>query len=720
MTMTSRLLLALFANVGLLSGQVLAQSASNPSHGGNDAPTLAPVNVSAPALSYNAPSASVGGKIALPPKEIPQSISVLTRQQMDDQDMVSITEAMKQTTGVNVIANDTLNNQYYVRGYGLGVMYDGVSSFNGMTPSHQFDLAAYEQIEVLRGPSGLLRGSGEPGGVVNFVKKRPKDQFAFSWEASTGSWHNNRLQGDLSGPLNADKTLRGRLVIADEDRQYFYDHTHGKKWLGMGVLEYLPTPDTTLSLSFTAEDQHVKAPWSGLPAYTNRVDPNNGVYPLLNVAPSTFNMPDWGSSLYHTEETSAAIEHRFANQWLGKAQINHRSQRGNWKYPYTYSSIDPVSNRLQYRSLRGDNLYTRDGLDIYANGPLELFGRRHNLLLGFNSEVYDSTGKSATGPIINNVLWGDVSAVSEPALPYTSGSQSRTAQSGLYAQARLSLAEPLTLVLGGRSSTFSAKTRSISPSASSTWAQGAKADHQFTPYAALLFDLSPQIKLYGSYADIFVPQTQQKADGSTLDPRTGKQFELGTKAELFNGRLAASLAVFDIRDKNRAYADPAYPSANFYLNAGEIESKGWEAEASGRLLPGLDIIAGYTNLTTNYLSDRTNQGKTYSIASPRHQLKLWGNYHFAGNGPLAGVSAGLGILAQSETQSTRGWRDQLLEGGYAVVNGRIAYAIDKTYSLSLLVNNLFDRRYYETVGTPNNYNFYGEPRSFKLTLRATY
>jgi outer membrane receptor for ferric coprogen and ferric-rhodotorulic acid len=362
----------------------------------------------------------------------------------------------------------------------------------------------------------------------------------------------------------------------------------------------------------------------------------------------------------------------------------------------------------------------RDGIDLYANGPFDLFGRRHELVLGFNAELYSSKGRSARGTAINNVVFGDTRPLIEPELAYTSGSESRTTQSGFYSQARLSIADPLTLVLGARTTTFNAKTRAIAPSAATAWKQGAKADNEITPYGALLYDLTPGVKLYGSYADIFVPQTQLKADGGTLEPRTGKQYEIGSKVEFLEGKLGASLALFNIRDRNRAYADPAYPSANFYLNAGEIESRGWEVETTGSPLRGLDIVAGYTNLATRYLSDPSNQGKTFSIQSPRHLLKLWGNYRFATDSAWSGLSVGVGLLAQSRTQSTRSWRDQLLEGGHTVVNARLAYQIDKAHSLSLAIDNLFDRKYYETVGTPNIYNFYGEPRSFKLTLRAAY
>lgn len=683
------------------------------------AATLPLIEVTARAdAPYKAPAATVAGKLPLAPREIPNSISVLTRQQMDDQEMRGIAAAMEQIPGITVIANDTASHQYLARGYTLGVMYDGVTSYNGMTPSHQFDLPLYERIEVLRGPAGLLRGVGEPGGVVNLVRKRPMDTFAASWAASTGSWNNQRVEGDVTGPLNQDKTLRGRFVAASENRNYFYDQTRGDKWLAMTAIEYDLTPATTLAFSHSGQNHDVQAPWSGLPA--SSVPNANGRYPLLDMPRSTFNAPDWGHTLYHTAETATGIQHRFGNNWILKASYNHRLQRLYYKYAYTSSGVNPNTGQVNYSSLRGDYNYQRDGVDVFADGPFELFGRHHNLLLGFNSEIYNSTGKSGTGPTFANVVFGDLTGLAEPRIAYTAGSENTTTQRGLYSQARLSLADPLTLVLGGRTTTFKAKSRKLAPSAQTAWAEGAKADNEFTPYGGLLFDLNHQITLYSSYADIFVPQTQQKADGGTLEPRTGRQHEIGAKGEFLDGKLAASLAWFNLRDENRAYADPAYPTSSFYLNAGEVESKGWEMEIVGRALPGLDLSAGYTNLTTRYLKDRGNEGKTYSIQSPKHQLKLWGNYTFAATGTLAGFSAGLGLLAQSESQSSRGWRDEVVNTGYAIANGRIAYRIDKTYSLSLLVNNLFDRKYYASVGTPNIYNFYGEPRSFLLTLRAAY
>jgi len=218
-----------------------------------------------------------------------------------------------------------------------------------------------------------------------------------------------------------------------------------------------------------------------------------------------------------------------------------------------------------------------------------------------------------------------------------------------------------------------------------------------------------------------VPQTQQKTGGGVLDPRVGKQYEIGSKGEFLDGKLAASLALFNIRDKNRAYQDlVGDPSGNSYLNAGEVESKGWELEVSGKPVRGLDLIAGYTHLNTRYLSDPDNQGKTFSIQTPKDQLKFWGTYRFAGESQLAGFTVGLGMIAQGKAQSSRGWRDEVVNDAYVVFNGKIAYQIDRNYSLNLAINNLFNEKYYATVGTPNIYNFYGEPRSYMLTLRASY
>ncbi len=685
-----------------------------------DVPVMPEVVVKAPAVvRYKADKASLFGKKAVSLREIANSVSVVGKQQIEDQHMTTVADAMQQATGVTVIANDTLSNQYLIRGYNsVGVMYDGVTSYNGLSPSHQFDLPLYERLEVLRGPAGLLRGVGEPGGIVNLVKKKPQKDVAVSWEASVGSWNNHRLMGDVTGALNESGSVQGRLIASGEDRDYFYDHTHSKKWLVSGALRFELSPQTTIDISYTGQNQTVKNPWSGLPTYSTT--DSSGHYQLQKVSPSTFYAPDWGRTRYTTQELSAALEHTFTNEWTARLNVNHRVQDMYYKYAYTSSALNPLTNTLSYSSMRGDYEYTRDGWDLNVSGPMQLWGRKHDVLLGYTVDEYNSKGQSGRGPGYSGIRYGDVSRVPEPVINYSSGSESTTRQSGFYAQTRLHLSDAATLVLGGRTTTFLAKSHSIAPSAATDWKDGAKASNRVTPYAGLLYDLNQQITLYGSYADTFVPQTQQKADGSTLDPRVGSQYEIGAKGDFLDDKLGLSLAFFTIRDTNRAYADPAYPTSNFYLNAGEVESKGVELEVQGKVTSRFDITAGYTYMTTAYLSDRSNQGKTYSIQTPRNQFKLWGNYTFADTNWLKGVSAGAGVIAQSRAQSSRGWSDEVVNSGYVVANARIGYQVNKHYNVALNINNLFDTRYYASVGTPNIYNFYGEPRNVMLTIRGKY
>lgn len=664
---------------------------------------------------YKADAATVAGKVPLAPREVPNSLSVLTRQQMDDQELVTMSDALRQITGVTVIANDTTNDQVMARGYSLGAMYDGVPSYAGLTAVQQFDLAMYERVEVLRGPAGVLQGSGEPGGVVNMVRKRPGAVFALSGTLAAGSWNNYRSEVDVTGPLNADRSLRGRLVVSGQDREYFQDRTHTGKWLVFGTLEYDLQPATTLALSASIQNDNTTAPSSGLPLYTDAR--------LLDADRSTNVYPDWVNYHIRTEEVSASIEHRFDNRWVARAALNHRSQHSDSKDAWPGSGVDPLTGTFsRFNRSQSESDYDRDGLDLYLNGPFALLGRSHNLMLGFNVDRRKSASKSGSAPAVPNVVFGQPDSVPEASIRYTSGSETVTSQHGPYGQLRASLADPLTLVLGGRTTTFRTRSRNVSPSVPTDWSTGnARADNHFTPYGGLLLDVSRDVTLYGSYADIFVPQTQKKADGSVIDPRTGRQYELGAKGDFLDGRLGATLALFTLRDRNRAYRDPDYPASStpYYLASGEIESRGWEAELTGSPLRGLDLTAGYTRLMTRYVKDRSLEGKAYSIQTPSHQFKLWADYRFSEDS-LPGFSLGGGVQANSGSESSRGNRAVQGQGGYAVFNARAAFRLDRHFTVGVLVNNVFDRKYYASVGTSTAYNFYGEPRNVMLTLRGSY
>lgn len=651
----------------------------------------------------------VGGKDETAVRDIPQSVSVITQRRIQDQNLVSVIDALRQTTGVTIIANDSTQSQARSRGYSLGAWYDGIPAYNTLSGYQQLDLAVYDRVETLRGPAGLLSGSGDPGGVVNLVRKRAQADFTLSASATVGSWNNYRSEVDVTGALNADKTLRGRAVLVAQDNDYFYDKTHTRKWVGYGTLAWDMDRASTLTLSATAQDDKTQASSFGLPAWAS-----GG---LLRVPRNTNTIADWSRSDWNTQEYTAEFDRRFDNEWVFKSKLSYRPQDQYFKDGYPTAGVDATTQTLNYARRVRDYTYDRKALDLFATGPFTLLGRRHSLLLGYNRENLSTVYSGATAAAITAVPLNRTDLVPNFDIPFNLGGDTRTTQSGFYGQTRLSLTDPLTLVLGGRLSDFDTKSRNVAPAKPTNWSQGAQVSNEFTPYAGLVHHLNKEWTLYGSYADVFNPQTAKFADGSTLPPRVGRQWELGTKAQWLDGKLNASMAYFNLRDRNRAYADPNHPEA--YLAAGEVESKGWELEVSGRPAPGYEFMAGYTRLDTTYLRDRNNQGLPFTTWEPRHTLKLWGVRRFS-EGALQGVTLGLGALVASESAAGTGSSAVRRQGGYAVVNAVLSYRIDRHYSLSMNINNLFDRTYYTRLGGTNTYNTYGDPRNIALTLRVTY
>lgn len=675
--------------------------------------------------TYTTPLVTVAGKVPLPRKEIPQSVTVVTREQMNDQNLHTMQDVMFQTPGVSAISNDAGQSQPASRGYALDLMNDGVPSYGAFAGYQQYDMALYDRIEVLKGPSGLLMGSGSPGGVVNVVKKRPKDEFKLKGDFTAGSWDNYRGMVDVTGPINEDRSLRYRAVLLHSDKRFFYDRAQEWKWLGYGALEYDITPNTLANFSYSR--QYYNGPsYAGLPVYAfPTLGGTSNIF--LNVPRSANPYPSWNEYQWDTQELTARIEHRFGDDWVAKLVWNRRDQNFEFFDAYPTTGVNPASGALSYARRHHIYYYHRTGLDSYVSGSVPLFGRLHRVTFGYNYDrySYENKGRNYTG--VTGVPFYAPDLVAQPFDPFDRGGQNQTLQHGAYGQLRLNPIDPLTFVLGARLTNFFAKTRQAEPSAPGPWVDGAKSNRRFTPYLAGIFRLTDEINLYGSYSDIFVPQTLLKTGGGTLDPRVGGQYEAGVKGEFFDKRFNASAAWFDIRDKNRGFADPANPG--YYLQAGEVESTGVETEFSGKpladlaplglSLPGLDIVGGYTYLKTKYLADRNNPGRSFNSWYPTHMFKIWGKYDF--DGDLQGLTVGAGVVAQSSlTGSINSWNETRRQPPYAVVNAMLSYKFNQNVALQFNINNIFDEKFYTRVGGQNTYNTPGEPRNFMVTLRGEY
>ncbi|MDR2365409.1 MAG: TonB-dependent siderophore receptor [Zoogloeaceae bacterium] len=657
---------------------------------------------------------SVGGKEPLRPREIPQSVSVITKERIEDQGLTTLSDALRQVPGVVVTPVDATQGQYYSRGYQLNASYDGVSAPGIFSGWQQLDLAIYDQVEVLRGPNGLLQGpAGQDfGGTVNLARKRGQKKFAASGSVSAGSWNNYNTTADVGGPLNADGSLRARVVASVTDREYFYDATDTKKWLGYATLEWDVTPATSFSIALARQEDDTDAPFSGLPAH------GASPYGLLDVSRSTNVVADWGEYQWETQDLFAEATHRFNDDWKAVIKFNQREQDLYINDGYPGSGVT-ASQTLNYYRRRVANRYESDALDIYVSGAFSLWGRKHQTTLGYNESEVRTSYKSVYNYAATGIPFGRPDLVQKFDAPYVQSGASETSQSGFYGQIRLRVLDPLTLIAGARSSNYRSRNRpnNLFTNPPVAWeTNDDKVKGEVTPYGGLVFDVNREISLYASYADVFIPQAYQKVGGGFLEPRVGKQYEIGGKGEFFDGKLTASLAIFNLRDKNRPIYDSTDGTNYYYLNAGEVESKGWEMEVTGSPAPGWDVSASYSRLDTKYLDDAANKGLPYVAWFPKHIFRLWGVHRFAN-----GFSAGLGVNAASEQISgTAGSGRTRSQSGYAVADAFLSYRINKNFTAQLNVNNIFDKTYYAKLGALASGNFYGEPRNFLLTLRATY
>ena len=656
-----------------------------------------------------APDTATLGKLPLSVREIPQSVTVIGLERMQEQNLQSLDDVMQHATGITVQPYQLLTTAYYARGFKVDSFeQDGVPVLMGNMAASPQDMAVYERVEILRGANGLLHGAGNPAATVNLVRKRPQREFAFNGTVSAGSWDRYRAEADLGGPLNASGSVRGRIVAAVEDRGYFYDVADQQSALFYGIGEVDLGPRTVLSAGLQYQRIRSTTNMAGVPRYKDGGD--------IGLSRSTYLDAAWDRFNWDTTRVFADLEHGFGDGWTAKISANYLTADSNLKYAGAYGAIDRetgLGSRLMGGAYKFDN--TQASVDAYVSGPVQWFGRRHELLLGGNAQR--TTSEQYTGmltPALNvpvNVFDWDPHSVPEPGVgPYTSPGETRLKQQGVYAMGRFSLADPVTLVLGGRMSWWNQS------------APGARQDidPEFTPYGGLIVDLDRQWSLYGSYAQVFQPQSQLTREGKPLDPVTGTNYEAGVKGALADGALNVSLAVFQIQQKNRAQQDPDWPCVGnncYYVSGGEVRSRGFEAEASGQVTPYWTVAAGYTFNTSKYLSDSVSNGQPFASFTPKHIFRLWTNYALPAMERR--LSVGGGVQMQSGYSTVSG-PVTLRQGGYTLVDLRMAYRLDKHLTASLNLNNVFDRRYYQSLSGTSWNNRYGEPRNVMLTLRAQY
>lgn len=674
--------------------------------------------------SYTTPALTIG-KLVQSIRETPQSVTVVTRQQMDDTNVTMLEDVLAQSTGSTKSQRNFGAHVYVMRGFEIpdnNYLIDGVSGtvYNavGWAP---LDMAIFDRVEVLRGAGGLIAGAGDPSGVVNMVRKRPRAERHLEVTLSAGSWNNYRTEIDAGSPLNDAGTVRGRFVAAYQDREFFYDVAHSKEPLLYGVIDADLGRNTKLTVGLRHQETNIDGyTIFGLPRFSNGA--------ALDVSRSTYLSQRWNRHEARVDDLFVELEHQLNDDWKAKLTLNHSKTEIDQKLGTMRGTVNPNTlagttfNSFYFMNRQVDS----SGVDANITGSFNAWGGTHQVMAGASWARSDSSDKSTmitSGlgfPI--DIYNPDHAIVPEPAKPgWDDIYEDRKDVSAVYASTRLQLAEPLHLLVGGRVSWYSYK---FVNELTSTLLQDNQQNGQFTPFAGLVYDLDKQWSVYTSYADTFQPQTQYKsASGGLLKPAIGSNVEAGIKGELYNGRLNVSAAVFNIRKKNVAVWDEANSglglcsglngSDDCYRNASLLRSKGFELEATGQLTPGWEVAAGYTNLRS-----RDDAGESISAESPRHLLRATTFYRLPG--AWSQWSVGGGVSAQSGYSYNEAPGVDIAEGGRAVWDLRGAYRIDQTWTASLNIANVTDKRYWANVGGTRGGNYFGTPRNVTLTLRGSF
>jgi len=351
--------------------------------------------------SYAGSQVSVGSKTPVSMRETPQSVSVVTRQRLDDQNITTLQDAMKNTTGMTAQRFDGAGNFNTInaRGYQADtILLDGVPTSANGNQATGLDTAIYDRIEVLRGPAGLFQGAGEPGATINMVRKRPGKELAIMGDATAGSWETYRGVADVSVPLVESGKARARFVVVRDEREPYIDVLNSEKIVGYGTVEFDVTSDTTLS--FGATYQEIDSVLDqGLPAYADRS--------FAHVDRSTFTGANWNNQELETKDFFAELQHNLDNG--GRLQVSARRFDRDMRYKGARANgaIDPSTGNFDIQTLEYGFGLEATAFDAYGTTPFNLGGQTHNIVLGAdyrkerNQRSIYQTGPNYTSNIFN-------------------------------------------------------------------------------------------------------------------------------------------------------------------------------------------------------------------------------------------------------------------------------------------------------------------------------
>lgn len=664
-----------------------------------EATTLQGNSEEAPEAYSDAP-VEIGTGLGLSIAETPQSITVISREQMDDFALTDINDVLRYTPGISVEAVETDRTYFTARGFDItNFQIDGLGlPLTSGNIQGSVDSVIYEEIQVLRGANGLGVGTGNPSATINLVRKRPTVDLQASANVTYGSWDTYRFEGDISGALNDEGTIRGRFVTAYQDGDSYIDLYSKENIVLYGVVEFDLSDQTMLTLGHSYEETNSDSPlWGALPVTYSNGNPTD--YDI-----DTTTAADWSYWDKQTHNSFLRLDQVLSDTWTAQAELSYIEVEGDSELFYMYGSPDQTTGLGLYAYPSAYESTNRQFLsNLQVNGLVDLFDRTHDVTAGFSYSESTLDDESNYGQGIGTAIpvpldqWKG--KYPKPAFnAATDGSDYTYEETSVFASTRLNIADPFKVILGAR----------VIWGDTDGYAYGSAKDqsydNEFVPYAGVLYDINETFTAYASYTEIFTPQSETDINGSTLDPIDGEAYEAGIKAQFFDNKAYASVAVFHIEQDNVAEAAGMNGNITYYEAVPGLTSEGIEFEVAGELFTGFKVSGGYT-----YQEIRDDDDDFATLYTPKNLFKVATTYRV----PNTKLTVGAAARWQSETKG-----GGITQDDYTIVDLMAKYQFNENWSASVNINNVTDEEYYSSLYWTQA--FYGAERNAQVSMNYSF
>lgn len=660
--------------------------------------------------AYNVKNSSSATKLNIEAKETPQTINVVTRQQIEDFGLTSTRDVLKNTPGVTVSNQETERTTYMARGFEISnILTDGVGfplsgyNYNNTNPDTYF----YDRVEVVKGADSLTNAFGDPSATINNIRKRPTQEFQASGGVSYGSWDTQRYEADVSGAIIPSGKVRGRIMGYEQTGDSYLDRYSSERNGFAGIIEADLTDSTLLTAGYSQEQNKPNANnWGALPlldangkqiSYDRSYNPN----------------PDWAHWDNETQNAFVELKQKINDQWTAKLTYNYLDTKHNSRLLYYYGYPKADGSGVSLTPWGGQEHQEKHAVDFNLEGTYKLFNREHEASLGYSYVRSHQQDKQSTGTINDsNVIkstttdWSSWTPQSITWSDFTEAANYKQNINSIYAATRLHLNEDLKLLLGANYVQAESKGESYGSPMSYS-------ESKVSPYVGLTYNFTPEYTGYMSYTSIFRPQTGiDKDTNQALKPINGKSYEMGVKSSWLDDRLTGTLSVFKTEQNNYPLRSSDGNPLNRKVPTSDLESQGVEVGLSGQITNNMNLSFGYAQFS---IKDIKNGGEARTY-NPNQTLNVLTTYTPPVL-PKLKVGAGLqwqdGIkLYDSNVNST------IKQDAYALVNLMASYEVNDHITLQANGNNIFDKKYLNSF--PDGQAFYGPSANYTVAVKFKY